>query len=434
MASSKALKQSNLELFKHELNELVSSAKSNSENDPRPELVELQHNEEAIGLVEIEALRELVLLYEEESTDLTIKRPNEESFLSLFEHPLFQRRRPQLVAQDTLTVESETYFVLKKGSTLGPYSKQELIDEVKKAHVIPTDLISNDEGQTWSKLYHYQEFDRRIYTQTQLPSGPDIDQLPSAQKKGSSIEESEKEAITGLAFLGNLQRGKGHDIIKKSYAGDATDPNRQVPKASQDPFQFFWVALFFLSLAGLLMVVITWKTPSGDQVASERLESIEAAQQAARAPANAPVIEGTPLPTNRNQPTRINQRPQAQQQAQESIETPRNRQVQERIQSAQARRLQRAESRPRSLSESQGFRDAMAREDRQDDLYADDSYYDDASDPYEQDPVRSRISRGTVNPDDDHDNWAEGLMRSPASADPYDDPYAEEPLDLFDDY
>jgi hypothetical protein len=418
--SSEARQTASKDLFIHELQELVATS------TPETECVQVNYDGTPVGLVDAKLLRELALVYEEECELLTVKRPSESKPVALYEHPLFQRRRPQLVQASTLSETTEQYFVMKKEATLGPLTREELIQEIKEAHVLPTDLISNDQGLSWNKLYTYNEFDRRSYVQGQLPSGPDLEDLEVLQSlsENHAVEESETEAIAGLAFLGNLQRGKGHEISKNSYAGDVTDPNRVNPLRADENFQYYWVALFFLSLAGLAMVILTWNssTPPVEQTAAQ------ARQEAIRESQAGPVqrLQGTPIPSQQRG-ARPPERPSGQ------IERSRG-QAARTGRAIQPRRVGASAPSARSFAESSSFRRAMDHDESNEnyDDY-DRDLYDDATDPYEQDPVRSRVSRETLDPDGDLDNWASALTRAPAydDAEMYDE---DEPIDLFDDY
>lgn len=362
-----------------------------------------------LGLAPFQGLTELAQLYEDELAELEVRRESDEDWLPLFSHPQFQRRKPQLVPADNLKVSIEDqYFVLKGAVVHGPYSKEQLAEEVRGLKVLPTDLVSTQEDSGWHKLYNYEEFDRREYIQTKLPEAPVSDSAQPALKP-----DLETEAITGLAYLGNLKAGKGHEISKRSFGGDVTNPNRENPLASGEPFQYFWIALFFVSFAGIVMIALTWDStkPKG-QTRHVDQQTQNPFEQAVAQPKT---LQGEPI----ERPTR---RPQVARPAQQQL---------------------RPTNSPQSLTQSRGFRRAMQQEPTNDaqrgDEFYDDYAYDDGQGPIENDPVRSRASREMLTAEGEpYEVWAESVGRSPAQYEEeeavYQDSYEEEPLDLFEGY
>lgn len=410
------------EVFEIKLVELIQSTPQGVEGD-----LMIQKDGQYLGDLSATKLRSLFKHHEEECKELLVKNASESDYVPLFQHSLFQRRRPQLVSSSHLTKEAtEDIFVLKNGIKQGPYTFEELKVLVKECQVLPTDYLSTNQGETWAKIFSYEEFDRRNYTQPDLPSAPKSEVLNTHLQSATS-QNHETEALTGLAYLGNLRTGKSREHAKKQYDGDITNPSMKNPlKGDVDKFHYFWVGLFFVSFAGIIMVLLTWNSskpqleaqdanPSPQQVTSQQAKVQQQLVESRRGQTPpTPKLTGQPIQranTVAPPPTPI-----------ENVPAPRVQRLQKRAQASRT-----------SLIQSRGAREALADQDNESEQY-DDYAYDNGDTPYEQDPVRSRVSRQTLNPDTEQQDWASTLSGGRAPAAYEDDPYADDAMDLFEDY
>ena len=162
----------------------------------------------SLGFISLIDLKAYVFEHEEEATEFFVKNIDSSEWVGVFEHPSFQRRKPQLVSINTLNPESDLeFFILKHGQKTGPYEKHELVSMLEEKEILLTDMVSHNAGHTWTKLYQVENFDRRALKES--------DQLPGVPKRilGKPNESvvavsPETDAISGLAYLSNVKRGK----------------------------------------------------------------------------------------------------------------------------------------------------------------------------------------------------------------------------------
>lgn len=190
--------------------------------------VEVEFRGDIIGACKTEDLKELNL-NNHMNTDFVRLRPyGETEFKNIFEYPLFSRRKPQLVSVETLNTDFEAIYLLKNGQKNGPYGIHDLQMMMRTREILPTDLVSIDNGQHYIKLFQVEGFDRRaLKTNHELPEGLD-EELVLRAKEDNILPstDSDTDAIASLAYLGQIKAGKLNDRnqvekreqeIKESY-------------------------------------------------------------------------------------------------------------------------------------------------------------------------------------------------------------------------
>ena len=121
--------------------------------------VEVEFRGDIIGACKTEDLKELNL-NNHMNTDFVRLRPyGETEFKNIFEYPLFSRRKPQLVSVETLNTDFEAIYLLKNGQKSGPYGIHDLQMMMRTREILPTDLVSIDNGQHYIKLFQVEGFD-----------------------------------------------------------------------------------------------------------------------------------------------------------------------------------------------------------------------------------------------------------------------------------
>ncbi len=132
------------------------------------------------------------------------------TWISFYEHPFFQRRKPQVVGDDNIEDAGESFFLLIEGSKLGPFTISEVRKMLAEKEALLTDHASLD-GIHWQKLHQMNEFDRREHTQSSLPESPgwEIFKESNAETQASlDNPDIETGALASLAFLENVKSGK----------------------------------------------------------------------------------------------------------------------------------------------------------------------------------------------------------------------------------
>ncbi len=351
-------------------------------------------------------------------------------WISVYAHPAFQRRKPQIVGEDENIPHDMMAYILVDGQKHGPLATGEIKTLLKQKEIILTDQVSFDEGHTWRKLYEYQEFDRRDLEQGHLPSIPGWDVFKGSNEEISDqldhAEERERQlnAFAGLAFLENVQAGRSHDHsddpleqheIEEHEAelthshdkgADIVEFRARTPQteisSDQDPnsrkknFAYVVAICFMLGASSYMLF--------SDPMSSVNLKS-------ARNQASKKLIK-------RGTPTK-GRTPEAQK------EMVRKAQDQEQEYTAsRVNRIRKAPSRrPASITDTDSFQEQRQMQDRpfrdNEDPYQDGPYddyaYDDGSTPVAQDRVRKRLDKRTI--DSENQYYDEGQMEEFAESD-----------------
>lgn len=188
----------------------------------REHIFQMKDNEEtSLGFISLYDLKAYVLEHEEEAEHYTVRNIDAFEWISLFEHPLFQRRKPQLVTPPSTHHDSEQqYYILKHGQKVGPYHKAELASMLDEKEILLTDMVSYNHGHTWMKLFQVESFDRRVLKETEHLPGVPTETLNHTSDQVSNTAHS-TEAISSLAYLSNLKRGKTVERAKiENYQAD----------------------------------------------------------------------------------------------------------------------------------------------------------------------------------------------------------------------
>lgn len=146
---------------------------------------------EVLGPFETEALKQYALAHEDLFSSALATRMDEHKFAPFWNHPQFQRRAPQVVAQET---HQNRIWLLISGQKSGPFNSQDINKKIEMGLLAMTDHISIDEGHHWKKVYEIEGFDRRDLTADQLPVAPTEASFQKA--KLQLVEKLEKHKTT----------------------------------------------------------------------------------------------------------------------------------------------------------------------------------------------------------------------------------------------
>ncbi len=188
---------------------LFSEADITANVEMREHIFEMRDGEDAsLGFISLYDLKAYVFEHEDEAAQFKVKNIDSNEWLGVFEHPFFQRRKPQLVSLNTLDPESDLeFFILKHGQKTGPYEKFELVTMLEEKEILLTDMVSFNAGHTWMKLYQVENFDRRVLKESdQLPGLPS--RVLGQPNENVVAVSPETDALSSLAYLSNVKRGK----------------------------------------------------------------------------------------------------------------------------------------------------------------------------------------------------------------------------------
>lgn len=192
-----------------ELKDIIFSEEEIIKSVEREHVFELKNSVgESLGYVSVYDMKAYAFDNDEEAQGFSVRNIDSLEWSAVFSHPYFQRRKPQLVSMSTLnTDDGLQFFILRNGQKAGPYEKYELITMLEGKEILLTDMVTSNAGHTWMKLYQVENFDRRVLKESdQLPGVP----TQAVMNTNDNVNENmpSTEAISSLAYLSNVKRGK----------------------------------------------------------------------------------------------------------------------------------------------------------------------------------------------------------------------------------
>ncbi|WP_127716226.1 hypothetical protein [Halobacteriovorax sp. HLS] len=338
------------------------------------EVFHLSIDEKEYGPIWQQDIKEFLQRTNNLNEQTKLKSLDSQDWQGIYDHPLFQRRRPQLVSTHSLDEQETTFQVLKDGQVRGPFTLFEISSMVEKNEILLVDEVSIDEGASWGHLYEIEEFDRRtLKSNEQLPNLPKEEFLNS--RPSSTVQDEKTNLIAGLAYIGNLKTGKAKAKTNEASnigSNDEYEFNSDSEiEASSSSSKIIWAVLFVTSLAGLYFVLSSWNTPTDNSDTQNAITTNSSDNTNTSQVQKAKMLKPVKL-----KPTII--RP--------SIE-----------------KSSKVNDRPTSFTRSKAFRQAAQKKKMADDARItqenDDYYYDDNTDPVELDPVRRTLSKETIDPE-----------------------------------
>lgn len=210
-----------------DLKDVLFSEEEITKSIEREHIFEMKDKEEnSLGFISSSDLKSYVIEHGDSAGDFDVKNIDSSEWASIFTHPSFQRRKPQLVSLSSLAQDSDQqFFILKNGQKTGPYEKFELLSMLEQKEILLTDMVTTNAGHTWMKLFQVDNFERRVLKESdQLPGIPDQAVMGNSESVAASIPST--EAITSLAYLSNVKRGKSVERDKvESYKAESTRQN-----------------------------------------------------------------------------------------------------------------------------------------------------------------------------------------------------------------
>jgi hypothetical protein len=240
MGQNTALKITQLE------NILLSKSVIESAIAKREHIFELQQNEESLGFISLYDLKDYLAANEASDEVFYVRNIDQENFQNIYEHPLFQRRKLQII-EEIIAVKisptEERFHILQLGQKAGPYTKAQIENFILKNEMIMNDMVSLNDGQTWQKVYSTEGFERRaLKPSDELPRLPDEDFLKHGPANLRNSDDT-TEATSSLAYLGNLKKGK---IANFDYEQSDVKENKKINRIGNN---YKW--LFIISILGI---------------------------------------------------------------------------------------------------------------------------------------------------------------------------------------
>lgn|GEM_PF-6432404 len=134
-------------------------------NIPIEELFMLDYDNAQYGPIWLQDLKKTIEYYPDLYEKGQLRALGSDDAIEVWKHPRLARRRPQVVAgQETKAtpfLEDSLFFVRKNGQEFGPYNYSEIIDRVMENKIGLTDSYSIDGGKTWERMHAIPTLDRR---------------------------------------------------------------------------------------------------------------------------------------------------------------------------------------------------------------------------------------------------------------------------------
>lgn len=364
MGNNAALKELNLSDYLKKQSEIEYIVES------REHIFELKENENELGFISLEDLKTVYSNLNFESANIRLRNIDSTEWKLIYEFPYFQRRKPQIVqSTPIINSEEENLYLLVKGQKIGPFSKETLENKLNNKEILLTDLISLNAGHTWQKIYQVNGFDRRNLKENEsLPGLPDSNFFEvETNEKPKDAEEI--EAVTGLAYLGNLKRGKAIEREKEDQLDAVLSKNAQSSNI------YRWI--FTFSIIGIIYLIYNLnhslkKTPFEN---SDESHIGEKRDKNTLGESNSDQI--TPLNTNMFQNNNNNTNNDLRRNA--------------KFDSRQLNPVRRVSRRP--FSSTDKFKNAQGEQPGE--MGTNENYYYNDATPIELDPVRSQVSKET---------------------------------------
>jgi hypothetical protein len=182
---------------------------------PRDEIYEITVDGRVFGPFWQEDLKDFLKDAQLFNNKTTVKRIDEQDWVKIYDHPFFQRRKPELVSEDKMIVPDDGFYIMNDGQKEGPYKKREIELMIQEHMLLITHTVSCDNGQSWGKVWEIEEFDRRITNGNILPTVPENDVFNESKQHSLKVVEQknenlEREAVIGLAYIGQKREGKNN--------------------------------------------------------------------------------------------------------------------------------------------------------------------------------------------------------------------------------
>ena len=231
------------------------------ENFDREMIMDLSLNGEPLGFFNVDELN-LFLQHTHLSPDTIVRPYLSETWMKIYEHPRFQRRRPQIIRtkdKSSVDAKADQYFILKNGQKIGPLNTEEIKNKLEIKEFIMTDLISSSKEESWGKIYEIELFDRRKLSNDTPPPIPANDVISIAEEIISYDEQDgTNDAIVSLAFLGNRKQKEAKEVTVTEIVKTEIE-NKNInsqTKNKSKKYYFLFVLFIMVSAAGIGKILL----------------------------------------------------------------------------------------------------------------------------------------------------------------------------------
>lgn len=409
---------------------VLTDSKIKTESIPIGELVEVEFGGDVWSPIWQSHLKSHLDAFKELQKHIRLREfCSNQDWMHVSQHPFFQKRFQEpdpSVPQETV---GNLFYLLKGGLKVGPFTKDQIEQKINRFDLMMTDSISTDMGKTWIKVYQIPEFDRRL-NQNENQNLGGVDNLyaklrnnnvaglkvlqglnrydstsPSYDLQSTKLESSPKKAVN---------QHIDSPATQTSHESDNNESAVEEPQArKEEGGQGKWFALFVIAFVGIVTILRMWNTSSAPKRTPASIKKEKAMEMKKTSRSNYKKKSANKIAKKR--PKVTNRAP-----ASASSAASTNRPARKNVQKARQRinQIRRARTRTRTpITNSRAYK-SVKNNDRDrapasvTDGYDESQYndnpnndsYDDGSTPDEQDPVRSQVSKETLDPEEEYDS------------------------------
>jgi hypothetical protein len=163
-------------------------------------------HDEVFGPFETESLKHYASENQAHFAEAHATRMDAQDYKPFWTHIVFQRRKIQAIGSDPLDAP---FWLIHQGLKTGPYHFRDIDKKIEMGLLVMTDHISDDNGETWKKIFEVAGFDRRSHSPDELPEAPLEESFHKA--KLALVEKMEHPVIrptdelAGMAHVNHKQ-------------------------------------------------------------------------------------------------------------------------------------------------------------------------------------------------------------------------------------
>jgi hypothetical protein len=363
----------------HPLRLVLNQVKIAAENIPVKELLEVEYNGEVWGPIWRNHLKAHLDAFKEMIGEIRVRDIDSEmEWVAVTEHPYFQKRIQEPLPAIPKTEVGNLFYILQGGQKVGPFTKEQILEKINAYDLVMTDPISVDMGNNWIKVYQIEEFDRRLKNEN----------LNGSKELTNLYENLRNNNVVGLKVLQSLSKDEATNP-NYNFNNTTIEPQKR-REGGGDLFETKWLALFVFAVVGIVAILRSWnsaptrekRTPAS--IKEERVQKMK--QQRSSSTSKRSTRSSSRAPASASPAEVVKKKPA-------------NRNSAKSVASRARRRLNRPRTRTsRSISNSAALKSVRSPASDKND------YYDNGDTPDELDPVRSQVSRETMDPESEYDS------------------------------
>lgn len=190
-------------------------------------------NEVPHGPYDVKDLQDYVISNDTFDSNTLACPQSDPNWKPLYDFPQFSRRKPQVISSQgeapksgelTDDLMTQLFFILKDGQPFGPLEQEDIEELISNKELLYTDQISSDEGGSWQKVHELEVFERRNFTDSNLPFLPDEKAFHGQTDRIFKLlnKKNENEALFSIAEIHNKHSGVSSNIDSSNESSEGS--------------------------------------------------------------------------------------------------------------------------------------------------------------------------------------------------------------------